>query len=74
MPVITAKNPRIVQDNLYANWHPWKINEFCGFRPSVALSLRVIFIFSSGMMYQKAIDPNEFLKQMKAKQEQEEVY
>jgi hypothetical protein len=25
------------------------------------------------MMYQKAIDPNEFLKQMKAKQEQEEV-
>ncbi len=26
------------------------------------------------MMYQKAIDPNEFLKQMKAKQEQEEVY
>ena len=25
------------------------------------------------MMYQKAIDPNEFLKQMKAKQEQEQA-
>jgi hypothetical protein len=30
MRVLTAKNPRIVQDNLYANWHPWKISEFCG--------------------------------------------
>ncbi len=72
MRVLTAKNPRIVQDNLYANWHPWKISEFCG--SDLQLHSICDFFFSSGMMYQKAIDPNEFLKQMKAKQEQEEVY